>query len=208
MKLTHKQEQFTLNLLAGMSQRDAYIKAGYSKKQPISVIDSNACVLAKSSKVLARQAELNKKVESNKVAGVEERKSILTEIARARQTDFMTCSADGVWMHDIGPETINKAGLKQIQTTTMPFGSKKKVNKDDGDGDKEDDLFVILTKVELINPIQAIAELNKMEGAYAPEKHESINLNLEAKDLTDAELLSIINGRRGGGVLPEEAGQG
>jgi len=196
MKLTHKQEQFTLNLLAGMSQRDAYTKAGYSKKQPISVIDSNACVLAKSSKVLARQAELNKKAESNKVAGVEERKSILTEIARARQTDFMTCSADGVWMHDIGPETINKAGLKQIQTTTMPFGG------------KEDNLSVILTKVELTNPIQAIAELNKMEGAYAPEKHESINLNLEAKDLTDAELLSIINGRRGGGVLPEKAGQG
>ena len=196
MKLTRRQEQFTLNLLAGMTQRDAYIKAGYSKKQPISVIDSNACVLAKSSKVIARQAELNQKVEANKVAGVEERKSILTEIARARQTDFMTCSADGVWMHDIGPETINKAGLKQIQTTTMPFGS------------KEDNLSVILTKVELTNPIQAIAELNRMEGAYAPEKHESINLNLEAKDLTDAELLSIINGRRGGGVLPEEAGQG
>jgi len=196
MKLTRRQEQFTLNLLAGMSQYEAYVKAGYSAKLTRATIDVNACRLAKNTKILLRQAELNQKVESNKVAGVEERKSILTEIARARQTDFMTCSADGVWMHDIGPETINKAGLKQIQTTTMPFGS------------KEDNLSVILTKVELTNPIQAIAELNKMEGAYAPEKHESINLNLEAKDLTDAELLSIINGRRGGGVLPEEAGQG
>ena len=196
MKLTRRQEQFTLNLMAGMSQYEAYVKAGYSAKLTRATIDVNACRLAKNTKILLRQAELNQKVEANKVAGVEERKSILTEIARARQTDFMTCSADGVWMHDIGPETINKAGLKQIQTTTMPFGS------------KEDDLSVILTKVELTNPIQAIAELNKMEGAYAPEKHESINLNLEAKDLTDAELLSIINGRRGGGVLPEEAGQG
>jgi len=196
MKLTRRQEQFTLNLMAGMSQYEAYVKAGYSAKLTRATIDVNACRLAKNTKILLRQAELNQKVEANKVAGVEERKSILTEIARARQTDFMTCSADGVWMHDIGPETINKAGLKQIQTTTMPFGS------------KEDNLSVILTKVELTNPIQAIAELNKMEGAYAPEKHESINLNLEAKDLTDAELLSIINGRRGGGVLPEEAGQG
>jgi len=196
MKLTRRQEQFTLNLLAGMSQYEAYVKAGYSAKLTRATIDVNACRLAKNTKILLRQAELNQKVEANKVAGVEERKSILTEIARARQTDFMTCSADGVWMHDIGPETINKAGLKQIQTTTMPFGS------------KEDNLSVILTKVELTNPIQAIAELNKMEGAYAPEKHESINLNLEAKDLTDAELLSIINGRRGGGVLPEKAGQG
>jgi len=196
MKLTRRQEQFTLNLMAGMSQYEAYVKAGYSAKLTRATIDVNACRLAKNTKILLRQAELNQKVEANKVAGVEERKSILTEIARARQTDFMTCSADGVWMHDIGPETINKAGLKQIQTTTMPFGS------------KEDNLSVILTKVELTNPIQAIAELNRMEGAYAPEKHESINLNLEAKDLTDAELLSIINGRRGGGVLPEEAGQG
>ena len=201
MKLTRRQEQFTLNLMAGMSQYEAYVKAGYSAKLTRATIDVNACRLAKNTKILLRQAELNQKVEANKVAGVEERKSILTEIARARQTDFMTCSADGVWMHDIGPETINKAGLKQIQTTTMPFGSKR-------DGEKEDDLSVILTKVELINPIQAIAELNKMEGSYAPEKHESINLNLEAKDLTDAELLSIINGRRGGGVLQEEAGQG
>ena len=196
MKLTRRQEQFTLNLMAGMSQYEAYVKAGYSAKLTRATIDVNACRLAKNTKILLRQAELNQKVEANKVAGVEERKSILTEIARARQTDFMTCSADGVWMHDIGPETINKAGLKQIQTSTMPFGS------------KEDNLSVILTKVELTNPIQAIAELNRMEGAYAPEKHESINLNLEAKDLTDAELLSIINGRRGGGVLQEEAGQG
>ena len=157
MKLTRRQEQFALNLLAGMSQYKAYIEAGYSTRQPRGVIDQNACVLAKSRKVLVRQAELNQKVEANKVAGVEERKSILTEIARARQTDFMTCSADGVWMHDIGPETINKAGLKQIQTTTMPFGS------------KEDNLSVILTKVELTNPIQAIAELNKMEHVYEPD---------------------------------------
>jgi len=157
MKLTRRQEQFTLNLMAGMSQYEAYVKAGYSAKLTRATIDVNACRLAKNTKILLRQAELNQKVEANKVAGVEERKSILTEIARARQTDFMTCSADGVWMHDIGPETINKAGLKQIQTTTMPFGS------------KEDNLSVILTKVELQNPIQAIAELNKMEHVYEPE---------------------------------------
>jgi len=39
----------------------------------------------------------------------------------------------------------------------MPFGS------------KEDNLSVILTKVELQNPIQAIAELNKMEHVYEPD---------------------------------------
>ena len=157
MKLTRRQEQFTINLLAGMSQYKAYIEAGYSAKPTRAAIDVNACRLAKTAKVLLRQAELNQKVESSKVAGVEERKSILTEIARARQTDFMTCSADGVWMHDIGPETINKAGLKQIQTTTMPFGP------------NESPLKILLTKVELQNPIQAIAELNKMEHVYEPD---------------------------------------
>ena len=196
MKLTRRQEKFTLNLLAGMTQREAYLQAGYSAKPSMAVIDVNACRLAQNTKVLLRQAELNQKAESDKVAGVEERKRVLTEILRARQTDFMTCSADGVWMHDIGTETLNVAGLKKIRTSTMPFG------------DKESNLQIILTEVELIDPVKAIAELNKMDGAYAPEKHANLNIDLEAKDLTDEELLSIIHGRSSRGILPAETSPG
>ena len=158
--LKKKQETLTQSLFKGMSQRDAYIEAGYSPNQLPATIDRHACELAKTDKILARYEELRQKVEDASVATVLERKQVLTEIARARQTDFMTCSADGVWMHDIGQETMNKAALKQIQTTTEPFG------------EKDDNLKIILTKVELYDPIKAIAELNKMDGAYAPVKQE------------------------------------
>jgi len=158
--LTPKQEKFVRNLFEGMSQREAYINAGYSSKSSPAILDIRACEAAKASKVLVRLEELRKKAEDKSVASVLERKQVLTEIIRARHTDFMTCSADGVWFHDIGPEKLNLAALKQIQTTTMPFGDKESPDK------------VLLTKVELNDPIRAIAELNKMGGDYAPEKHE------------------------------------
>lgn len=82
-KLTPKQERFCLNLFQGMSQRVAYIDAGYSSKQGMNVIDRNACVLAKSKKILIRIDELKKIAEENSVATVLERKQILTKIVRA-----------------------------------------------------------------------------------------------------------------------------
>ena len=171
-----------------MTQREAYLQAGYSAKPSMAVIDVNACRLAQNTKVLLRQVELNQKAESDKVAGVEERKRVLTEILRARQTDFMTCSADGVWMHDIGAETLNMAGLKKIRTSTMPFG------------DKESNLQIILTEVELTDPIKAIAELNKMEHIYEADgvvhnDNRVINIIVateKAKELTQR----IIDGER------------
>jgi len=171
-----------------MTQREAYLQAGYSAKPSMAVIDVNACRLAQNTKVLLRQVELNQKAESDKVAGVEERKRVLTEILRARQTDFMTCSADGVWMHDIGTETLNVAGLKKIRTSTMPFGG------------KESNLQIILTEVELTDPIKAIAELNKMEHIYEADgvvhnDNRVINIIVateKAKELTQR----IIDGER------------
>ena len=41
-KLTPKQERFALNLFKGLSQREAYIQAGYSSKQLPSTLDRNS----------------------------------------------------------------------------------------------------------------------------------------------------------------------
>jgi len=156
-KLTARQEKLVLNIFNGMSQHDAYIQAGYSRKQSPATIDRNACALLKNNKVLTRLAELREEARLPDVVSFGERQRVLTEITRARMTDFMTCGADGTWMHDIGGETLNTAALKRVDTTTMPYG------------DKKDDLSVILTKVELISPIEAIKELNKMDGVYTPD---------------------------------------
>ncbi len=57
--LTPKQEKFVQGLVAGLSQRKAYINAGYSTKgHTETTIDANASRLFNNSKVLARFNEL------------------------------------------------------------------------------------------------------------------------------------------------------
>lgn len=193
--LTQKQHKYGLNLFKGLIQYDAYREAGYSIKSARGTIDAAASRLAKNVKILALLAELREKAEDASVATVLERKQVLTEILRARQTDFMTCSADGVWMHDIGEETLNKAGLKKIRTTTMPFG------------DKDSELKVILTEVELIDPVRAIEVLSKLCGDLKDGVHidnrKQVN-NFYVRDLTDEELEAII-AKYGNIRIPEEA---
>ena len=59
MKLTAKQEKFVNGLISGLSQRQAYINAGYSTTGHSELtIDSNASRLFKNNKVLARYNEL------------------------------------------------------------------------------------------------------------------------------------------------------
>ena len=185
MKLTRRQEKFTLNLLAGMTQREAYLQAGYSAKPSMAVIDVNACRLAQNTKVLLRQVELNQKAESDKVAGVEERKQILSEIARVRMTDFLTVGMDGAYF-DVGPEKLNTSGISSA-------GSKTVIDEE-GNGQ------TVFTRVYLRNPIQAIAELNKMEHIYEADgvvhnDNRVINIIVateKAKELTQR----IIDGER------------
>lgn len=59
MKLSAKQEKFVNGLISGLSQRQAYINAGYSTQGHSELtIDSNASRLFKNNKVLARYNEL------------------------------------------------------------------------------------------------------------------------------------------------------
>lgn len=152
MELTQKQETFTLNLFKGMSQREAYIQAGYSSKQSPATLDRHAFDLAKSDKIVARWDELRKEAEDKSVATVLERKQVLTEIARGRLTDYTTCGPDRDLI-DVGPESPNTAALQEITSHT-------EYDKDGAGG-------AVVTKIKLHNSIQAIAELNKMDGIYA-----------------------------------------
>jgi len=66
--LTQKQESFTLNIYKGLSERQAYIEAGYSTNQLPATLDRNANKLANNNKILTRLAELNKATEDNSIA--------------------------------------------------------------------------------------------------------------------------------------------
>lgn len=89
MKLTQKQENFTLNLFKGMSQRLAYVAAGYSSEQSDASLDVRACELAKDSKVLVRLEELRQVPLSEAISTVTERLERVTTIERESAEDCL-----------------------------------------------------------------------------------------------------------------------
>lgn len=187
--LTQKQENFcTAIVLDCMTQHDAYIKAYNTNRMLPASIDRMAFDLVENLKIASRIKELRAEVKSDLVASEIERKEILTEIARARLTDYITCGPDRDLVI-VGPESPNTVALQEITSRTE--------YDEDGAGE------AVITKLKLHNPIQAIAELNKMDGAYAPEKHASI-IAILSGELTDDELVAIATK----GDIPSRGGNG
>jgi len=177
-KLTQKQEQFALYIFQGMTQREAWKQAGYSTNYPIAHIDRDASLLANSPKILQRLQELRQKTEDASVMNVLERKQRLTEIARARLTDFMELGQDGSWVN-IGEETPQGGAIQEIRSRTMY--------------DDKTSFPIVYTSVKLHDPMKAIDLLNKMDNIYSEgptvnvdnRKIEIIVQSEKAKDLTE-----------------------
>jgi len=83
-KLTQKQDRFARFLFDGLSQREAWIKAGYSHKYAIAQVDSHASVLANSDKVKQRYEELKAAADTDSIMNYQERQKVLTAIGRQR----------------------------------------------------------------------------------------------------------------------------
>jgi phage terminase small subunit len=145
--ITIKQDRFARNLFLGMSEREAYVQAGYSSKQLPATLDRNACELAKSSKVVARREELVKQAVDASVMTVLERKRRLSELGKASLVDFMGEDGEPVLSRDVP----NNSAASEYSVRTR--------STKDGDTIKERTL-------KLRDPIAAIAELNKMDGLY------------------------------------------
>jgi len=139
--LTPKQERFALNLFSGMSQREAYIQAGYGKGSSLTTIDNHAYELAHNGEIMARLNELHAEVKSEKIADKAECEEILTEIARAKLSQFTT---GGV----IDQAKLDSSAIQAIDEQTTLGGR------------------ATVVKLRLHNPISAISELNKMERIY------------------------------------------
>jgi phage terminase small subunit len=147
MKLTQKQETFCLKYFELGNASEAARLALYSPKTAAVIGAEN---LLKPN-IQARIQELRKTAEDATVMNVLERKQRLTEIARAKLTDFMELGQDSAWVN-IGPETKNGGAISEIHSRT----------EYDDDGAKP----TVHTSVKLHNPIEAIKELNKMDKVY------------------------------------------
>ena len=144
-------ETFILAYLQGKSATESATIAGYSQK----TAHVQGCVLLKNPNIKARLKELQEKTARAKIMSVSERMERLTEIAKGRYPDYVECGADGSWI-SIGPESPNPGAVAEVHSRT--------------EYDKNGSKPTVITAVKLHDPVKAIAELNKMEGAYAPQK--------------------------------------
>ena len=113
MKLTQKQDNFCLLYFKLGNASEAALQAGYSARS----IRNIASVNLTKANIAERIQELRQVAEDASVANVLERKQILSEIARARLTDYTTCGPDRDLI-DVGPESPNTAALQEITSRT------------------------------------------------------------------------------------------
>lgn len=177
-KLTPKQERFCLNLLQGMSQREAYIKAGYSPNTKPEAMDVRACELAKVSKVQVRLAELLSRTQNDAIMSVIERKERLSEIARAKLPDFVAES---------GAITLDNDNNSAISEYVVE------------EWKGSEDIQTRSRKIKLHNPIHAIQELNRMEMVGTPAgtviNNSNTTINVLVRSEGSKQLLDSIGNR-------------
>ncbi len=154
--LTQKQENFCLNIVQGLTQRESWINAGYSSKYSMTAVDIHACQLAGKDRIKIRITELRGEiataVKSNQIADIEERQKILTEITRGRLSQFTD---------DAGVIDRKKLDSSAIQAIDQQQVMGK---------------MATVTKLRLHNPITAIAELNKMDHVYEDRGNGGTNI--------------------------------
>jgi hypothetical protein len=138
-----QQEKFVLAWFSGKTLEQAAIEAGYSPKWARSI----GSRLSTNANIKARYEELQKKAEDAAVTTVLERLKILSEIERATIGDFADENGNL-----LDRPNLKSAAVQEIRTERTLAG--------------------VRTTLKLRDPVSAIAEHNKMDGAYAPTKTE------------------------------------
>jgi len=159
-KLTQKQETFCVKYFELGNATEAAIQAGYKRRAARFI----ASRLLTKDNIKARIQELRQKLEDEAIMNVSERQRKLSEIARAKITDFMELGQDGSWVN-IGEETPQGAAIQEIHSRT----------EYDKDGSKP----VIYTTVKLHDPMKAIDLLNKMDKIYS----EGTQVNIDEREI-------------------------
>lgn len=165
-ELTDKQERFCLNLVSGMSQREAFLQAGYSQGMAPATVDVKASQLAAADKIKIRLAELRQAAVDKTIMSVVERKQRLSEAGRADITDFI--DSEGVPI--LTADTANHRAVTEyiVSERYTKLGER-----------------IVKTRIKLSDPVSNIAELNKMDGVY-DTKTTINNININAVQIEDA----------------------
>lgn len=186
-KLTQKQETFCVKYFELGNATEAALIAGYSPKYA----RQNTPKILQCTTVKARIEELRQKVADASVMDVRERQQRLTEIARAKLTDFIELGPDGSWVN-LGVETPQGGAIQEIHSST----------KYDEHGANP----TVHTSVKLHDPMKAIDLLNRMDKIYTDGAYID-NRKIEVYDAKGklTGIISRLASRIGEGESPELA---
>lgn len=151
--LTPKQERFCLYFINSDNATQAAIDAGYSVKTAQSIASENLTKPV----IRERIKELREATTSVRVMPVQERKERLSEIARARLTDYVT--DQGIKIDKDSPNTAALSGIK----TKIKYSRKGREPE-------------IVTDIDLHDPAKAIDLLNKMDKIYTEEERKPVEI--------------------------------
>ncbi|MFC1984219.1 terminase small subunit [Chloroflexota bacterium] len=146
-RISDRQRLFCKYVAEGDNPSFAAIKAGYSEKGN----RSRACRLMKKDEIRAEIIMLQDEIASPRIASVLERKRRLSDIIRAKITDYFEV-VDGQIQWIEGADKTMANSLFGIKTETKTA--------------KSGNIISQVMSVKLDSPIRAIKELNKMEGLY------------------------------------------
>lgn len=95
IKLTTKQEKFVQNLVAGMTQREAYKNSYNAGKMSDKTIDNKAYTLFKKDEIRARYEELMQELEDAAIMTAKERLKYLSDLVKDIEAETVTKIING-----------------------------------------------------------------------------------------------------------------
>lgn len=191
-QLTELQQRIATGVLAGMTQRAAYLAAG-GKATSESAIDSSCSEILRNLQVKAFMDSMKAQAVSKAVMSRDEILARLSLIARTGITDIVRFKTA-----NIGKDMETGEDINQTAWT---------IDEDlqDSDPDKLASIFELEVgkngpKIKMHNSVQAMAQIAKMQGYEAASKHEIAGpgggpiLTKDVSDLSDEALLALIAG--------------
>lgn len=153
-KLTARQLVFCREYFVCNNVTQAAIKAGYTPKNA----DKNGYLLLGYPWVLAEISRLRKLAEDESICTVKEADGILSEMLRAKQSDYTELLPDGEEVHSYTKDSKNQHGVKTVLRRMYSTGS--------GDG-KQD---VVVAGVELHDKPRCLDIFYKRFNAYPKDR--------------------------------------
>lgn len=119
--LTLKQEKYVLNLINGMSQREAYKNAYNAKNMKDATIDKRASELFQKGEIKGRYEELLKEIKNKSIMTAEERQIWLSKVIKGEIKDTYHYFWDGDYIEEEKEPDIN-AKIKALDTLNKMTG--------------------------------------------------------------------------------------